>query len=438
MNSPNSLRRRTRGLPRRSLLALILFGASAFAAAGQTAPRPQREQLLNGLRILLVARPGDQNVLVPLRVPSGSAFDLAGREGLMAALADAMFDKQTRDYVAEELGGRIEVTTNYDSLDITLAGKAADLNRLLELARNAVVNIQLTPEVVERVRTERARALHDAPPAPAAEEPAPAAPARLFATHPYGRAIEGTPESVARIQRADLMTMRERFLHPDNATLVIVGGFDPRPLMRTLRESFGGWVKSDGAIPATFRRPDPPDERTLVINRPGSSDVEVRLAVPGLARADADAAAAQVLAAIALSRWRAAMPELAAQDAYVRHDSYLGGGIFRMGARVRTAAEAARALASARTVLGALSSAPPSASELEAARAAVAPAYNSYLRDDAGGVDSWLDEQTYNSAAATAPEMARAVAALTPADIQRGAARLFAPAPIASAAAGDR
>src|ERR1043166_7979701 len=125
MNSPNSLRRRTRGLPRRSLLALILFGASAFAAAGQTAPRPQREQLLNGLRILLVARPGDQNVLVRLRVHSGSAFDLAGREGSMAALADAIFDKQTRDYVAEELGGRIEVTTNYDSLHITLARQAA-------------------------------------------------------------------------------------------------------------------------------------------------------------------------------------------------------------------------------------------------------------------------------------------------------------------------
>lgn len=436
MNSPNSRRRRTRGLPRRSLLALILAAASAFAAAGQTAPRPQREQLLNGLRVLLVARPGDQNVLVRLRVHSGSAFDLAGREGLMAALADAMFDKQTRDYVTEELGGRIEVTTNYDSLDITLAGKAADLNRLLELARNAVVNIQLTPEVVERVRAERARLLRDAPPTPA-EEADRAVAARLFGTHPYGRAIAGTPESLARIQRADLMTMRERFLHPDNATLVIVGGFDPKPLMRSLRESFGGWVKSDGAIPATFRRPDPPDERTLVINRPGSSDVEVRLAVHGLARTDADAAAAQVLAPIVLSRWRAAMPELATQDAYVRHDSYLGGGIFRMGARVRSAAEAARALASARTVLGALSSAPPSASELEAAKAAVAPAYNSYLRDDAGFVNSWLDEQTYNSAAATAPEMARAVAALTPADIQRVAARLFARAPAASVAVGD-
>src|ERR1043166_5404219 len=96
MNSPNSLRRRTRGLPRRSLLALILFGASAFAAAGQTAPRPQREQLLNGLRILLVARPGDQNVLVRLRVHSGSAFDPAGRGGVVAGLADAVVGKQSR------------------------------------------------------------------------------------------------------------------------------------------------------------------------------------------------------------------------------------------------------------------------------------------------------------------------------------------------------
>ena len=51
--------------------------------------------------------------------------------------------------------------------------------------------------------------------------------------------------------------------------------------------------------------------------------------------------------------------------------------------------------------------------------------------------NAWLDEHTYNSPAATAPETARAVAALTPADLQRVAARLFAHAPVASVAVGD-
>ena len=158
MNSSPSRRRRTRGLTHRASLTLILLGAGLVAAAGQSAPQPRREQLLNGLRVLLLARPGDQGVLIKLRVHSGAAFDLANKEGLMATLADAMFDKQTRDYVTEELGGRIEVTTDYDAINITLAGKATDLNRLLELTRNAAVNTQLTPEAVERVRASRVRA----------------------------------------------------------------------------------------------------------------------------------------------------------------------------------------------------------------------------------------------------------------------------------------
>src|SRR5437588_6418708 len=146
MKSLRSQKRRLRGLPLQVLTALILLCAGWFAAAGQATFEPRREQLLNGLRILLLSRPGDQGVLIKLRVHSGAAFDLANKEGLMATLADAMFDKQTRDYVTEELGGRIEVTTDYDAINITLAGKATDLNRLLELTRNAVVNTQLTPE----------------------------------------------------------------------------------------------------------------------------------------------------------------------------------------------------------------------------------------------------------------------------------------------------
>src|SRR5918999_1618019 len=181
-------------IPLRALTALLLLSSAWVAAPAQSTPEPRREQLLNGLRILLWSRPADQNVLIKLRVHSGAAFDLAGKEGLMATLVDAMFDQQTRDYVTEELGGRIEVALGYDTLDITLAGRSTDLERLLELARIAVINPQLTP---------------------------------------------------ARVERPDLLLIRERFLNPDNTTLVVVGGFEPKRLMRTMREQFGGWRKSD-------------------------------------------------------------------------------------------------------------------------------------------------------------------------------------------------
>jgi zinc protease len=428
-----SLRRR--GATLKALAAFATLCACALAASAQV-PQPRREKLLNGLRILMLNRPGDRNVLIKLRVHDGSAFDLANKEGLMATLADAMFDQQTRDYVTEELGGRLEVKTDYDAINITLAGKASDFDRLLELARAAAMNVQLTPEAVARVRDARVKALRDATPT-AAESADRAVAARLYGSHPYGRAISGTPDSVARVERADLLLTRERFLTPDNTTLVIVGGFDPKNVMRTMRESFGSWRKSDRPVPPTFRLPDPPDERTLVVNRPNAEGVELRLALRGLARTDADAPAARVLAEVVRARWLAAMPELKERAAFVRHDAHRAGGAFRMGATLRTPAEAAKALESARAALNQLSTTAPSASELESARGAVASSLIQGAQGDEGMANVWLDEHTYETAAATAPEMARAVASLTPSEAQRVAARLFLHTPVAVVAEGD-
>src|SRR4051794_30107041 len=102
MKSQRSQIRHRRGLPLKVLSALILLCACWFAARAQAPTEPRREQLLNGLKILLLNRPADANVLIKLRVHSGAAFDLAGKEGLMRTLAEAMFDQQTRSYVADE------------------------------------------------------------------------------------------------------------------------------------------------------------------------------------------------------------------------------------------------------------------------------------------------------------------------------------------------
>jgi zinc protease len=436
MKSSRSQSPRRRGTPLGALAALLLLCASVLPVAAQTPPQPRREKLLNGLRILLLSRPGDQNVLIKLRIHDGSAFDLANKEGMMALIADAMFDQQTRDYVTDELGGRIEITTDYDALNITLAGKSSDFSRLLELARAAAMNVQFTPESVIRVRDARVKALRDAPPT-ASESADRAVAARLYGSHPYGRVVSGTPESVARVERADLLLMRERFLTPDNTTLVIVGGFDVKNVMRTLRESFGSWRKSDVPVPPTFALPDPPDERTLVVNRPNAEGVELRLALRGLARTDRDAPAARLLAEVVRARWLAAVPELKERATFVRHDAYRAGGTFRLGATLRTPAEAAKALESARAILNQLSTAAPSASELESARLAFAASLNQGAQGDEGFADIWLDEHTYETTAATAPEMAHAAAALTPSEAQRVAARLFQHMPVAVVAEGD-
>jgi len=222
-------------------LALTLFCLGS-RARGQSLPEPTRESLLNRMNVLFWQRGGDPNVLLKLRVHSGAAFDLAGKGGTMALLGDVLFpDPTTRQYVTEELGGRLEVETGYDSIDITISGNGNQFERMVEFLRTALVTTQLTAENVNNAREGRIkRLIADAPPS-AAEIADRAIAARLFGRFPYGHPVSGSPETLVKIDRTDLMLARERFLNADNATLVVIGDIEKSRAMRALRQLLGQW-----------------------------------------------------------------------------------------------------------------------------------------------------------------------------------------------------
>ncbi|HVF55181.1 MAG TPA: pitrilysin family protein [Pyrinomonadaceae bacterium] len=431
----NRFRRQRLGRQFLSLLACLLL--SGVAVSAQNAHEPQREQLLNGLKLLFVNRPGDPEVILKLRVHSGAAFDLAGKEGTMALLGDALFDAETRQYVAEEMGGRLDVSTGFDAINITLAGRAADFERMVELLRTALLNTQLAPDVVERLRAARVKTVREISISPETIADRAIA-ARLFGAYPYGRLAGGSPETLARVERSDLLLARERFLNSNNATLVVIGGVDARRAQRVLRQSLGPWRKSERIVPASFRQPEAPDARTLIVDFPGTPNAEVRLAVRGFARSDRDSAAASALALIARDRWVKALPGLKDRAVFVRHDAHAGGGIFRMGASVRSGAEAAQALESARKILNTLAATPPTVDELEnAKRVSIATVSGEVTKSISSLADTWLDEHTYGTSMSAGPEFAKIVGSLTPADAQRVAARLFLHTPFAAVAVGE-
>src|SRR5712692_3325244 len=311
-------------------LCLLLALLIPFQAGAQSVPEPAREQLLNGLTVLLWQRPGDANVLLKLRVHSGAAFDLAGKGGTMTLLDDALFpDPSTGQYVREQLGGQFELATNYDSIDVTLSGTASEFERMVELLRGALVTTQLTPENVAKLRAARIEQLR-AQPASAGQIADQAIAARMFGNFPYGHPAAGTIESLSRVERADLLFARERFLIAGNATLVVAGPIEKARAMRAIRQLLGPWGKGDRVVPATFRQPDAPDARVLVVNQPGATTAEIGVAVRGLTRSDRDAAAATLLARIARERWQAAASDLS--SVFANHEAHALPGIFVFGA----------------------------------------------------------------------------------------------------------
>ncbi len=136
------------GFLRKMALLLSIAAASQTLVYPQSSATPERFQLLNGLRVAVLTRPGDQEVLLKLRINSGAAFDLSAKAGSMALLGDLLFpDPATREFFTEEMQGRLNVTTDYDSITITMQGQAKQFEKMAEILRTALVTTQLTPEL---------------------------------------------------------------------------------------------------------------------------------------------------------------------------------------------------------------------------------------------------------------------------------------------------
>jgi hypothetical protein len=188
-----------------------------------------------------------------------------------------------------------------------------------------------------------------------------------------------------------------------------------------VRQLLGPWRKSEQIIPTTFRQPNPPDPRILIVNVPGPG-VEIRLATRGVSRSDTDFHTALVLARVAQYRWQATAPELSKQPVFVKTDAHVLPGAFIMGATV-TELTAADSLANARKVLDSLMSTPATAEELERAKTEVINEISANLAKPDAMPDPWLDADTYRLS--TPQDQIALLRSVTAAEVQRVANRLF-------------
>ena len=109
-------------------------------------------------------------------------------------------------------------------------------------------------------------------------------------------------------------------------------------------------------------------------------------------------------------------------------------GMFVMGAAVDSLL-AAKTIKTAREVLKSLSSNTPSAAEVEQAKSEAIAEVTKNLSSPNGIAEAWLDIDTYSLP--SVPEQLSILRTVTPADIQRVAARLFKEEPIAAVVMGN-
>lgn len=391
-----------------SLAVSVLCNSLLGQSVGSN--RPRQESLLNGLKILMWNVPNADKVGLKIRIHGGSAFDPQGKEGVMRLLAENIFPTpESRDFFKDDLGGSLEIVDNYDYIQINASASPGQFLPLLETIARAVSTPTIDKETTVKLRAEQVERIKQLEKDPAYVADMAAA-KRLLGTFPYGRPVNGTTDSLARIDFADLIDARQRFLTADNATLAIYGNFDPDLAYKASRRYFGSWLKSDKRVPSTFKQPDPPPGGAQIIASPVPGNFEVRFVARGYSINDKDYAASNVLARIIENRLKEKVPAEFRSNVHVRSEGRTLPGIIFIGMSGISSPDNTKI--EGNEMVSAVIRSPITGAEFNAAKSAFVDEWN---RRDA--VDRWLDIDTYKMVAIGAQN--QTVTNLTVADVQR-------------------
>jgi zinc protease len=112
----------------------------------------------------------------------------------------------------------------------------------------------------------------------------------VFRDAPYGHPLSGTPESVPRIKRDDIVKLHDTYYRPDNAILVIGGDVAPQDGFALAQKYFGDWVKPPDQRKMTdvIQPFEAGNRRVLVIDKPDAGQTVVLLARTGINRTSPD------------------------------------------------------------------------------------------------------------------------------------------------------
>jgi zinc protease len=252
-----------------------------------------------GLTLWLVESYAVPLVSLEFAFRGGSSQDPADKAGvgmLLASLLDegaGDLDAQAFQRALDERAIEISFHADRDAMTGRMRTLVKNLDRATELLRLAVNQPRFDEEPFIRVREHaNARLRHDAndPGSVAAK----AWKANAFPGHPYGHPSDGSLESLALIERADLVAAAKRLLARDQLVIAIVGAIDEKGAAELVDRAFADLPARAELKPvaaASFAGLGKID--AITIDVPQST---IRFGRPGLMREDPDYIASVVAA----------------------------------------------------------------------------------------------------------------------------------------------
>jgi len=251
-----------------------------------------RAELDNGLTVLVLEDHRLPEVSLAVTVRSGAGAVDPAHAGLAELTAELMNrGAADRDALAlaqavDDLGASLSVQADWDAMTVSVSGLADDFDVLLDILRDVARAPRLDPAEAEKARAELLAGLEATRDDPASLANA-LAMRVLYPGHRYGLPLEGTPESVARLDAAAARGLYERYFVAGNAILSVSGDVDAASVLAHAGAAFGDWDRGDPPPETPPTPPVTPTARRIVIgDEPSLVQARVIVAHEGLRRAD--------------------------------------------------------------------------------------------------------------------------------------------------------
>lgn len=262
-----------------------------------TIPTPVETMFANGLRVIAIQRSNTPLITAQLVIKNGAEVDppaLAGLAHLTASLLTLGTRTRNATQIAEAidaLGGTLSSGASWDSAAASVEVMSSKINPAMQILGDIARNPTFNDDEIERLRQQYVDFLNVQLGEPGSI--ASFAAARiLFGDAPYGHPLGGTPDSLKRIRRSDILKLHSMFYRPDNGILIIGGDIGSDEAFSLAEKYFGDWRKPVTRLNArgqhTATRVPGNKRRILVIDKPDAGQAAVVVTRAGINRRDAD------------------------------------------------------------------------------------------------------------------------------------------------------
>ena len=286
------------------ILVAILLMSSIVIAQQKTPPAPgaarplnlpkiTEKRLANGLTVVLAPLPNVPKIssILTFRAATTASERVAhpGIAQIAASVANEGTDTRTSKQIKEELrsiGGTLSLGSDADSTTMSASSLSEFSPRLFELMSDVAqhpsfpeAEVKLAQEnIIQQIRGARAD------PGFLVNERFQKA---VFGEHPYGFVLPDE-KSINALTPKDLKGFVAKYYIPNASHLIVVGDIEVEKTFAEIEKAFGSWKR--GTVPPDENPPVPKREKRQIhfVNRPGSIQSGIYIGNASIPRKDKD------------------------------------------------------------------------------------------------------------------------------------------------------